>query len=163
MRSPADRETQGIAVLAIKESHCLEALFEAWVNDDLRAEIPVVVGNHDDRGPLAEQYGVPFHDIGNENGSANEGRLLGLLARYEVDLIVLAHYMRISRSCNAAAASPSNPRRCWRPFACASIGRRHRGVRFRRGDGTHQPGMDRAIDEVNPDRSIDGIGRALTD
>lgn len=30
VRFPADRETQAIAVLVTKESHCLEALFEAW-------------------------------------------------------------------------------------------------------------------------------------
>lgn len=95
VRFPADRETQGIAVLVTQESHPLEALFEAWANDELGAEISVVIGNHPDLEPLCEHYGVPFHDVGNETGSANEERLLELLERYEVDLIVLARYMRI--------------------------------------------------------------------
>ncbi|APW96545.1 formyltetrahydrofolate deformylase [Halobiforma lacisalsi AJ5] len=95
VRFPADREDQQIAVLVTKESHCLEALFEAWANDDLGAEIGVVIGNHDDLQPLAEHYGVPFHDIGTENGQQNEDRLLELLAEYDADLIVLARYMRI--------------------------------------------------------------------
>ncbi len=68
VRFPADRETQQIAVLVTKESHCLEALFEAWANDDLGADIGVVIGNHDNLQPLAEHYGVPFHDIGDEKG-----------------------------------------------------------------------------------------------
>ncbi|KAB1193283.1 formyltetrahydrofolate deformylase [Haloferax sp. MBLA0076] len=95
VRFPSDRETREIAVLVTKESHCLEALFEAWANDDLGAEISVVIGNHDTLEPLASHYDVPFHDIGDEKGTANEDRLLELLAEYDVDLIVLARYMRI--------------------------------------------------------------------
>jgi len=34
VRFPADRETQQIAVLATKESHCLERLFQAWASGD---------------------------------------------------------------------------------------------------------------------------------
>ncbi|ELY60559.1 formyl transferase [Natronococcus amylolyticus DSM 10524] len=95
VRFPADRETQRIAVLGTSESHCLEALFEAWANDELGADIGVVIGNHDDLEPLAQQYDVPFHDIGDENGQQNEERLLEVLAEYDADLIVLARYMRI--------------------------------------------------------------------
>ncbi|SIR76858.1 formyltetrahydrofolate deformylase [Natronorubrum thiooxidans] len=95
VRFPADRETQQIAVLVTKESHCLEALFEAWANDDLGADIGVVIGNHDDLQPLAEHYDVPFHDIGDDGGQQNEDALLDLLGEYDVDLIVLARYMRI--------------------------------------------------------------------
>ncbi|GAB3020816.1 formyltetrahydrofolate deformylase [Natronobiforma cellulositropha] len=95
VRFPADRENQHIAVLVTKESHCLEALFEAWANDDLGADIGVVIGNHDDLEPLADHYDVPFHDIGTESGAQNEERLLELLAEYDADLIVLARYMRI--------------------------------------------------------------------
>ena len=95
VRFPDDRETQQIAVLVTKESHCLEALFEAWANDELGADISVVIGNHDDLQPLAEQYGVPFYDIGDEKGTPDEDELLDLLAEYDTDLIVLARYMRI--------------------------------------------------------------------
>ncbi|THE66768.1 formyltetrahydrofolate deformylase [Salinadaptatus halalkaliphilus] len=95
VRFPADRETQQIAVLVTKESHCLEALFEAWANDELGADIGVVIGNHDDLQPLAQHYDVPFHDIGDESGQQNEDELLELLAEYNADLIVLARYMRI--------------------------------------------------------------------
>ena len=95
VRFPADRETQSIAVLVTKESHCLEALFEAWANGDLGAEIEVVIGNHDDLEPLAQKYDVPFHDIGDEKGTPDEEHLLELLAEYDADLIALARYMRI--------------------------------------------------------------------
>ena len=95
VRFPKDRETQSIAVLVTKESHCLEAIFEAWASGDLGADIEVVIGNHSDLQPLAEKYDVPFHDIGDEKGTPDEGELLDLLAEYDTDLIVLARYMRI--------------------------------------------------------------------
>jgi formyltetrahydrofolate deformylase len=95
VRFPAERETQQIAVLVTKESHCLEALFEAWTNDELGADVGVVIGNHSDLEPLAEKYDVPFHDIGDEKGSPDEDQLLELLSEYDVDLVVLARYMRI--------------------------------------------------------------------
>ena len=95
VRFPADREVQGIAVLVTKESHCLETLLDAWANNDLGAEIEVVVGNHDDLEPIAEHYGIDFHDIGDEKGAPDEGELLSILDEYETDLVVLARYMRI--------------------------------------------------------------------
>ncbi|MFB6118359.1 formyltetrahydrofolate deformylase [Halosegnis sp.] len=95
VRFPADRETQSIAVLATKESHCLEALFAAWANGDFDAEISVIIANHEDLRPLAEQYDVPFHHIGDERGTPDETALLDLLDEYAVDLVVLARYMRI--------------------------------------------------------------------
>jgi formyltetrahydrofolate deformylase len=95
VRFPAERETKRIGVLVTKESHCLEALFEAREAGDLDAEIAVVVGNRDDLRPLAERHDVPFHDVGDESGTPDEDRLLDLLGEYEVDLVVLARYMRI--------------------------------------------------------------------
>jgi len=95
VRFPSDRETQSIAVLVTKESHCLEAVFEAWASGDLGADVSVVIGNHPDLQPLAETYDVPFHDIGDEKGTPDEEELLELLERYEADLVVLARYMRI--------------------------------------------------------------------
>jgi formyltetrahydrofolate deformylase len=95
VRFPADRETRTIGVLVTKESHCLEALFEAWADGELGAEISVIIGNHDDLEPLAAHYGVDFHDVGDENGNPDEDRLLALLEEYDTDLIVLARYMRI--------------------------------------------------------------------
>jgi formyltetrahydrofolate deformylase len=95
VRFPTDRGTDRIAVLVTKESHCLEALFAAREAGELDAEISVVIGNHDDLEPMAAERGVDFHDIGDEGGVPDENRLLDLLAEYEVDLVVLARYMRI--------------------------------------------------------------------
>jgi len=95
VRFPENNETQSIAVLVTKESHCLEALLEAWDDGELDANIDVVIGNHDTLEPLAAEYGIPFHDIGDEKGTPDEDQLLDLLDEYSIDLLALARYIRI--------------------------------------------------------------------
>jgi formyltetrahydrofolate deformylase len=93
VRFPSDRETDRIAVLVTQESHCLEAILDA--ESDLDAEVSVVVGNHGDLEPLADRHDVPFYDVGDEQGVPDEDRLLTVLDDHDVDLVVLARYMRI--------------------------------------------------------------------
>ena len=95
VRFPSDRETRRLAVCVTKESHCLSALLEAAAADKLPAEIAAVIGNHETLGDLADAHGVPFYNIGGANGSPDEDRMLEILADHDVDLIVLARYMRI--------------------------------------------------------------------
>jgi formyltetrahydrofolate deformylase len=95
VRFPADRETRRMAVLVTKESHCLERLCEAAAAGELDAELSVVIGNHPDLQPVATEYGIPFHDVGDAEGNPDEEELLDLLTEYDTDLVVLARYMRI--------------------------------------------------------------------
>ena len=99
VRFPSDRDARRIALLVTRETHAPEALLEAEAAGDLaadgEAEIPVVIGNRGDLRSLAERYDKPFYDVGDGNGSTDEGRLLDLLAEYDIDLIALARYMRI--------------------------------------------------------------------
>jgi len=95
VRYPAEREARRLAVLVTKESHCLERICEAVASGRIDAEVGVVVGNHPDLRPVAEEYGVPFHDIGDDDGNPDEDELLDRLAEYDADLVVLARYMRI--------------------------------------------------------------------
>ena len=95
VRFPADRETKQIAVLCTKESHCPEAIFAAREEGELDAEISIVISNRSHLAGLADEYGVPFYDIGDESGVPDERRMLELLAEHDADLIVLARYMRI--------------------------------------------------------------------
>jgi len=95
VRFPGDRETDRIAVLVTRESHCLEALIEARREGRIDAELSVVVGNHDDLAPIAEDADIPFYDIGDASGAPDEAWLLDVLDDHDVDLLVLARYMRI--------------------------------------------------------------------
>ena len=86
-----------VAVFVSRERHCLLDLLHRWQIGELRCEIPLIVGNHEDARPLAEFYGVPFHRIPvtPEAREEAERRQLELLRANGVELVVLARYMQI--------------------------------------------------------------------
>ncbi len=95
VRFPSDRQTRRIAVFVTKESHCLEALLDAKESRELDAEISAVISNRGTLREVAEAHDIPFYDVGDGKGSPDEDRMLDILAEHDVDLIVLARYMRI--------------------------------------------------------------------
>ncbi|MFB6125837.1 MAG: formyltetrahydrofolate deformylase [Halolamina sp.] len=95
VRFPVDRDTERLGVLVTKESHCLRALLAAEAAGEVDAEVGVVVGNHDDLEPVADSHDVPFRNVGDEDGVVDESALLAVLDAHDVDLVVLARFMRI--------------------------------------------------------------------
>jgi formyltetrahydrofolate deformylase len=71
------------------------ALLRAIRDGQVRAEAAVVIGNRPACRSLAEQFGVPWHLIGDEQGTADDQRLVELLDQYQIDYLVLARYMRL--------------------------------------------------------------------
>jgi formyltetrahydrofolate deformylase len=92
------------------------ALLRAIRDRTIAAEAAVMLGNRNHCRALAEQFGIDWHSIGDENGAADENRLIELCDQYEVDYIVLARYMRI--------LSPSV---CWK-YAGGRIVNLHHGL-----------------------------------
>jgi formyltetrahydrofolate deformylase len=86
-----------IALLVTREHHCLAELLVRHAHGELGASIEVVIGNHATLGPLAERFGIPFHQVPHDGltRAAHEDALHAVLARYELDYLVLAKYMRI--------------------------------------------------------------------
>jgi formyltetrahydrofolate deformylase len=84
-------------VMVSKADHCLAELLYRRERGDLPLDIVAIVSNHDDCGPLAARYHVPFHEIpvtASTKASA-EDELRVLLGQYGVDFVVLARYMQI--------------------------------------------------------------------
>ena len=54
-----------------------------------------MIGNRQTCRGLAEQFGVEWHYVGDEEGRPNDDQMLDLLDQYDVDYVVLARYMRI--------------------------------------------------------------------
>jgi formyltetrahydrofolate deformylase len=77
--------------------HCMADLLHRWRAGELACEIRVIVSNHHEVEKLAAFYGVPFEHVPvtAATRAEAEAKQLELLARHEVELVVLARYMQI--------------------------------------------------------------------
>jgi formyltetrahydrofolate deformylase len=92
------------------------ALLRAIRDGRVRAEPAVMIGNRPACRSIAEQFEVPWHCIGDDNGNVDDDQLVALLDRYDVDYVILARYMRVL----SAAA-------CWK-YAGGRIVNLHHGL-----------------------------------
>jgi len=86
-----------IAIFASRHPHCLHDLMLRRRMGELSAEIPLVISNHPDLRPVAEQFGASFlhFPITPESKREQERREIEELEKHGVDLIVLARYMQV--------------------------------------------------------------------
>ncbi len=86
---------RNVAIFVSKEDHCLLRILDAWKKGELKANISVIIGSEASLKPLADAAGIPFNAIAHTDQSEAEVKILQLLEQYNIDLIVLARYMRI--------------------------------------------------------------------
>lgn len=84
-----------VAVLVTKEPHCLEAILEARSKNQLKGEVSVIIGTENALSSLAKKVKIPFVLVNDADQSKAEEKILDIAKQYNVDLIVLARYMRI--------------------------------------------------------------------
>jgi len=86
-----------VALLVTRASHCPYDLLLRQQEGELRCEIPLVIGNHDDLENMAKQFNVPFYHlpISKETKPQQEAQINGLLTEQNIDLVVMARYMQI--------------------------------------------------------------------
>ena len=84
-----------VAVLATKESHCLEAILDARSKNQLKGEVSVIIGTENTLFSFARKAKIPFVLVNDADQSKAEEKILAIVKRYNADLIVLARYMRI--------------------------------------------------------------------
>ena len=84
-------------IMVSRQLHCLNDLLFRASNGDLQIEVPAVVSNHPDAGPLVKSYGIDFHHIPvtPDTKDSAERDLLGLVDDLDIHLVVLARYMQI--------------------------------------------------------------------
>jgi formyltetrahydrofolate deformylase len=92
------------------------ALLRAIRDGRVRAEAAVMLGNRPNCRSLAEQFGVDWHSIGDDEGTPDDDRMMALADQYEIDYLILARYMRL-----LPAAS------CWK-YAGGRIINLHHGL-----------------------------------
>jgi formyltetrahydrofolate deformylase len=86
---------KNVAILVSREDHCLLKILESNKKNDIKANIAVIIGSEDILKSIADSVSIPFHSVANNNQLEAETNLLQLIQRYNIDLIVLARYMRI--------------------------------------------------------------------
>lgn len=86
-----------LALWVSKQDHALLDLLWRHQAKELRAEIPLILSNHEDLRPIAQQFGIDYHclPITKDNKEEQEQRQLNLLEKYQIDLVVLAKYMQV--------------------------------------------------------------------
>ncbi|MGB0920441.1 MAG: formyltetrahydrofolate deformylase [Alphaproteobacteria bacterium] len=84
-------------ILVSKFDHCLSDLLYRWRSGTLHIDIPVIVSNHPDVGPLAEWHGIEFRHlpVSADTKPAQESQIKALCDDHGIELVVLARYMQI--------------------------------------------------------------------
>jgi formyltetrahydrofolate deformylase len=87
---------RNIAIFVSKQPNCLLRILEARESSLINANIPVIIGSESTLGSIAERNGIPFHAIDDKQDQIlAENKILKLTDQYNIDLIILARYMRV--------------------------------------------------------------------
>ncbi len=86
-----------LAIFVSKYDHCLVEILWRYSNNELHAEIPLIISNHPVLEQIARQYNIPFYcfPITKENKRKQEEKELELLKENNIESIILARYMQI--------------------------------------------------------------------
>ncbi len=86
---------KNIAIFVTKEPLCLETILSAAKKNSLKGNISVIVGTEKTLQPQAKKLKIPFITIDERNQDKAESQIIEVCKKYNIDLIVLARYMKI--------------------------------------------------------------------
>lgn len=95
VRLHGEKTRKRVALLVSREPHCLEQITHDHREGLIDADLVVVLSNHQDLAPVAEQYNLPFRYYPSSDKQAHMGFLLRELTEIQPDLVVLARYMQV--------------------------------------------------------------------
>jgi len=86
-----------LAIFVSKLGHCIWDILARHESGELKAEIPLIISNHEKYRSLADRFNIPFHlfEINKTNKAEQEKKELELLKAHDIDLVVLARYMQV--------------------------------------------------------------------
>ncbi|MEX0939025.1 MAG: formyltransferase family protein [Pirellulales bacterium] len=94
--SPDERASRPrLAICTTYRPETSLALLRSIRDQKIRAEPALMLGNRPQGRSLAEQFGVPWQNIGDARGNPDNTRLVELCDEHQIDYIVLARYMRV--------------------------------------------------------------------
>ncbi|MFB3113876.1 MAG: formyltransferase family protein, partial [Nitrosopumilaceae archaeon] len=84
---------KNIAIFVTKEAHCLETILKS--KKSLKGKISVIVGTEKTLSTTAKKAKIPFVLVQEPSQDKAEKSFIKICKKYDIDLIVLARYMRI--------------------------------------------------------------------
>ncbi len=90
-----ENKIKNVAIFVSKEDHCLLKILDSVSKGEISSNISVIMGSDEKLKPIADSYSIPFFYIEHVNQNDAEGKILQLIDQFDIDLIVLARYMRI--------------------------------------------------------------------
>ncbi len=95
MRCTEPHRRQRFAVLITKEAHALEAVLDACLAGQLRAEPALAISNRRDLANVAQKHRLPFMRVDWNDRTTAEAQVLEILDEHEIDFVILARFMKI--------------------------------------------------------------------
>ena len=86
---------KNVAILVSKEDHCLMAILDSKRKNEFGANIEVIIGTDNTLQSIASNSGISFYTVSNTDQLEAETSILQLIEKYNIDVIVLARYMRV--------------------------------------------------------------------
>lgn len=114
--SPELKRRPRLAICATYRQETPLALLRGIRDGGIKAEACVMISNREKCRGLAEQFDLPWENIGDTKGEPDDNRLLDICDEHDIDYVILARYMRV-----LPAAS------CWK-YAGGRILNLHHGL-----------------------------------
>ena len=92
---PSNGRRPRIALCATYRRETPRAVLEAMRAGAIKAEVAAMISNRKACRDLAKEFDVPWFEIGDASGNADDDRLIDICDEQQIDYIVLARYMRI--------------------------------------------------------------------
>ena len=123
-----------MAIFVSKMSHCLYDMLARYTAGEWNVEIPLIISNHPELEHIGRRFDIPFYvfPINKENKEEQERAEMELLAKHQVNFIVLARYMQIISE-RMIEAFPTRIINIHHSFLPAFIGAKPYHAAFERG------------------------------
>ena len=90
-----ENKIKNVAIFVSKEGHCLLEILDSVSKGKAISNISIIIASDEKLKDIADSYSIPFFYIEHNDQNKAEDKILQLLEQFDIDLIVLARYMRI--------------------------------------------------------------------
>ncbi|MEQ1706351.1 MAG: formyltetrahydrofolate deformylase [Rickettsiales bacterium] len=86
-----------VLIMVSTFGHCLNDLLYRQKTGQLAIDIPAIISNHNDWEHVAKWHEIPYYHlpVNAASKAEQENKVLEIIARHQIDVVVLARYMQI--------------------------------------------------------------------